>query len=130
QSNPRPKRHSAEEPGSGLAGSRALRHAPQVVPKPRVLDELVVALLRGQLALVVVAKLARLPALVEAPPGAAGAVGELAIASVCPAALDDLVLELGIGAHRVVEDLDGAVVDALPQLHTLDPVVSLDHGHR
>src|SRR5256885_1143854 len=74
-----------------------------------------------------IAELTPLPELIQAAPGATRAVGELAIARVRAPALDDLVLELGVGAHREVQDVDRAVVDAPPELWPLDSVVALHH---
>src|SRR5581483_5353334 len=116
---------------AGSAGGLEGRGGPelaQVVAQPRVLEQAVPPVVADDLLPVVVREPPLLPDLVQPPPRASGAVGKLAIARVRAAALHDLVLELGVGAHREMQDLDRAVVQALPQVHAVDPMVALDDG--
>ena len=98
-----------------LAGGGAGPKRAQVVPQPRVLDQVVAARPGDDLPVVVIAKLALLPQLIQPSPGAAGALRELGDCARTRGPLDDLVLELGVGAHREVQDLNRAVVERPPR---------------
>src|SRR5204862_2218284 len=78
----------------------------EVVPKPGVLEQVLASGLGDDARLVVRRQPALLPGLVQPAPGAARLLGELLVPRLRAPALDDLVLELAVGAPPGGLDLD------------------------